>query len=125
MGSVVLFLLISSCTKNTEQFYSDNNSYRPPIEVNFLADYWEKDATGNFTSVSADALRSGPDGSWLRVYVVLDDQELLISSTPIGFMDGTIWSTTSGSDLIITYQPNDPNADMPFTELKIKMVFTI
>src|SRR5258705_12292670 len=124
IGSFILFLLFSSCTKESKEIFTDTNYNRLSIEVNFLANHWGKDGNGSFFSLLTDVTSSAPDAKTMKVYVVTDDAELLISDGATRFMDGELSSTSGGSDVTVTYRPDDHTADKPFEQLTIKIGFT-
>jgi len=123
-GGFVLFLLLTSCTKESKEIPIGGNRGGPVSEVSFLANHWEKDSDGNFVCLLSEVTGSAPDATAMKVYAVTNTAEMLISNGPIDFMEGQLWSKASAADLKVIYQPHDSNSDKPFDELTIKIVFT-
>ena len=124
MGGFVLFLLLTSCTKESKEIPIGGSYNRSASEVSFLATHWEKDSDGNFVCLLNEVTSSAPDATTMKVYVVTDTAEMLVSNGPIDFMDGQLWAKASVADLEVIYRPHDSNSDKPFYKLNIKIVFT-
>jgi hypothetical protein len=116
----MLLFFIASCTKENPP----GGSVTPNLnqeEMYFVAANWERDGDGNFTSILNGVLRHMYVAT-IKVYLVTDLDETLISDGAINFMSGSLWAIRSDPDLKVKYRPNIHDTGIPFKKLSIKVV---
>jgi hypothetical protein len=57
----------------------------------------------------------------VNVYLITDDNEILISSGPVTYMSGMVWSEQQGKDLMVYYEPFVAQSVMPFQSLDLRV----
>jgi len=124
MCSFILYLCESSCTKKAKENIINTSYSRPVSEIRFLATDWEKDGNGNFVCSLRDIMNSRPDATTMKVFLLTDTSEILISNGQVSFMNGQLWSEVSGADLIVMYRPGNTSSDKPFDHLYMKIMFS-
>jgi hypothetical protein len=83
---------------------------------------WQKNADGAYVNLFKGAMQYGGGALPVRIYLVDQNSEALISSGAVMFMNGQLWSSTASPDIKIFYRPGS-NGNLPFTRLNIKVVF--
>ncbi len=124
MCSFILYLCESSCTKEAKEKIITTSAGRPVSEFRFLATDWEQGDNKNFVCSLRDIMNSRPDATTMKVFVLTDTAEMLISSGQVSFMNGKLWSEESGADLNVIYHAGNTSSDKPFDQLSIKIVFS-
>src|SRR5439155_9800313 len=131
--SLAAIIFITSCAKEIQRPFLDNHhvpsnqqqpsSYQQQQKIlNLVASTWQKSADGVYVNIFNGIMQYGGGASPVRVYLVDQNRETVISSGAIAFMNGQLWSSTFYPDVKIFYIPG-PNGTLPFTRLNIKIVF--
>ena len=95
-----------------------------PPGITLVADTWIDQGNGNFEDrfygVLGNNSSIGPGE--IKVYVVLSDEDFLISSGAIQFMGGELSASRAGSDLRVIYRKHFAGSGLPFEKMLLKVV---
>ncbi len=130
MKQILLIVIISfsfillSCEKDSTYFPGSANNIPSSSEYSLAAYNWEKQADGSYINTFYGFLKASTTHTTMNVYVVSSGNNIQIDHGPITFFAGTLQSMCDGDDLQIIYRPYVGNANLPFTYLDIKVIFT-
>jgi len=115
VGTVIISLL-SSCSKDDSlPDRTTGGASMLPMTLNLTASNWQEKAGGVFVNIFSNAFASVHVNYSLKVYLVTDGKDIMINQ-PISFMNGQLWATNTGTDLVINYRGNYQH--IPYLNIK-------
>jgi hypothetical protein len=123
---VILLLSITSCSKDA--VVTPVQSPAQEKTLNLLASRWTENGDNTFESNFINVLSSGQPSNAspasVKVYVVANSRESLISEGGIDYMTGRLWATREGNSLRIFFRPATIGSKIPFGGVELKVVFS-
>src|SRR2546423_5037785 len=103
--SIPAIIFITSCAKEIQRpsvSHQDKSANQQQTSfyqqqqkiLNLVASTWQKNTDGSYVNIFKGVLQYGGSASPVRVYLVDETREILISSGAITFMNGQLWSST-------------------------------
>ena len=118
IASALTIFSMSSCKK-------ENATIAPqppatPFTIHVVASNWIKNGNGIYVSSLKNIipLANANADQRVRVYLVENNEEILINYSPITFMGNELWATNSQRDIEINYRSSQT---LPFGYLNIKI----
>ena len=119
-------LIIAGLNACTKQDYAPVVSSTPPPaeqdKLNLVASDWTIHDGGIYVSTFQNVLSNLPFSNGSRINVYVQDgsaQPILISGSPVIYMDHALWATTSRNDVTVNY--SCPEVPMPLRALHIQV----
>jgi len=116
--STVILSTLTSCTKEDSLPNRANGTTLQPVALNLTTYQWEQKGGGVFVNTFRNVIAPQNANYWAKIYLVAYGTDIPINR-PIRFMDGTLWATSTQTDIAIFYRGNLANAG----HLNIKVVF--
>jgi hypothetical protein len=128
MSSLFLLVFTPGCKKDNRTNEENRRTNRVTLiqqkTIRLVASHWEKTGDGIFVSSFTEVLSYYRNATTIGVYLVMDNNEIMISQGAAGFRGGKLWSNLAGNDLNLFYRPDYSGMGKPFEQLDIKVVFT-
>ena len=119
-------ILITSCTRTAsspQTEFAQGQTHFPKV-LNLVADNWSQLNPDQpvYTSGFNDIMHYGDGSSSVKIYMVTDEVETLISSVSVLYMGGYVYATHDFTDITLhfTYEVGKP---LPFERMNIRVVF--
>ena len=125
---VILLLFITSCSKDAVVTPDHYQSPTQEKTLHLMASRWIENGDNTFESNFINVLISGQPSNAsptrVKVYMVANNRESLISEGGIDYMSGRLWATREGNSLRIFFRPAAIGSKIPFGGVELKVVFS-
>ncbi|HLO81703.1 MAG TPA: hypothetical protein VK166_12125 [Chitinophagaceae bacterium] len=124
LSLISLFLVVftMSCSKDDAVPSNVSTQVREEAPIKLTARAWTTDQSGRFVCTFIDFMHSSGDAnavSTAKVYLLSDNDQIVISFGPVTYMSGNLWSEQEGKDLKVYYQPFVAQTVVPFEKLDL------
>jgi hypothetical protein len=119
------FLFVASlisCSKDDAVPSNASSQVREEAPIKLTARAWTPDQSGRFVCTFIDFMHASGDAnavSTAKVYLLSDNDQIVISFGPVTYMSGNLWSEQEGKDLKVYYQPFVAQTVIPFEKLDL------
>lgn len=120
--SLLLVVFAMSCSKDDAVPSNTSSQVRDETPIKLTARAWTPDQSGRFVCTFIDFMHSSGDAnaiSTAKVYLLSDNNQIVISFGPVTYMSGNLWSEQEGKDLKVYYQPFAAQTVLPFERLDL------